>query len=90
MKTYIPARIAVVEKNSFPDKETGQTIEFYTNYVKNSDGEMLQVNSKESFEAFEGKSGVCTIEISPRSNGGGFKLSLRGFSEGEESEPEIH
>jgi len=83
MKAYIVGKIAVVEKNTFPDKETGQTIEFFTNYVKNSNGEMLQVNSKESYEQYEGQSGVLGIEITPRTQGGGFKLSLREFSTGE-------
>jgi len=76
-------KIAIVEHNSFPDREKpGETIEFYTNYLKNSEGEMLQVNSKESYEKFEGKSGVATIEITPRQSGGGYKLSLKEFSEG--------
>jgi len=81
MKLYTKAKIVAVEKNSFPDKENpGRTIEFYTNSLRNSDGEVLAVNSRDSYLEHEGVFGVAAIEITPRSQGGGYKLSLREFT----------
>jgi len=93
MRLYTNAKIVAVETNSAPDKERpGETIEWFTNYLKNSEGGMLKVNSSTSFEEFEGQSGGCSIEVTER-QGGGYKLSLKKFSTTDtfdEPEADIH
>lgn len=82
MKLYIEAKLVAVGKEVSMDKVTGQPIEWYTNLLKSSEGGILEVNSGISFEACEGETGVCAIEVRKR-EGAGYKLSLKEFSTGE-------
>jgi hypothetical protein len=82
MHVYVEATIKDVSKESFPG-QNGETVEFYVNTLKNFEGEKLEVNSKDNtYQIYEGQTGVCKIQISDRDKGG-YKLSLRGFKEGE-------
>jgi len=82
MKLFTEGTIKIVEKNNFSDQE-GKTVEFYTVFLKNEDGEVLEINSgKEDFSNMEGEYGVATINARKR-DGGGYKLSLVAFKKAE-------
>jgi len=81
MKLYANATLRIVEKNSFAD-ENNQTVEFFTNFLKNEDGEVIEVNSKEDYSEHEGKFGVAAIRVRKQDTKG-FKLTLAGFVPGE-------
>jgi len=91
MKLFADVTLKMIELNSFSD-ENGKTVDYYTNYLKNPEGNALVINSKESFEKFEGKTGVAGIEVrEDNEKANRFKLSLKTFiaSEGGEPEKEI-
>jgi len=77
MKLYSECTVKIVEKNNFSDPD-GKTVEFNTNYLKNKEGEVLEINSTKDFSSNEGETGICVIHARKR-EGGGFKLSLREF-----------
>jgi len=90
MKLFTNAVLKIVEKEQFAG-ENGETIEFFKNYLKNPDGEMIVANSKNDFSAQEGEKGVATLLVREREKGG-FKVSLDSFQVGEfeETPGEIH
>jgi len=80
MEVYVEARLKDVSREGFPNKDTGEDVEYYVNTLKTARGAKLEVNSKDGmFAEYEGMEGVATIEIRPREKGG-YKLSLRKFS----------
>jgi len=85
MNLYANVTLRIVEKNNFAD-ENGQNVEFCTNFLKDEDGSVLDVNSKEDFSEHEGKFGVAKIRVRKIENAKGFKLSLQGFTPGEGGE----
>jgi len=90
MKLFTNAVLKIVEKEQFAG-ENGETIEFFKNYLKNPDGEMLIANSKHDYSDLEGEKGVATLLVRDREKGG-FKVSLDAFEKGdfkEEPEKEI-
>lgn len=78
MKMYIEATIVAVSKESFKDN-AGDVVEYFVNFVKNTDGQTIQANSKADFTSCEGKTGVAGIETSLGYEGKNLKYSLREF-----------
>lgn len=78
MRLYTNASVKIVEKNSFTNTEN-QPVEYFTVYLKNDEGEVLEVNSGTDFSDHESKSGVAIIKATKRDSGGGFKLALKEF-----------
>jgi len=78
MKLYTNAGVKIVEHNNFQD-EQGRPVDYYTVYLKNEDGEVLEVNSGTDFTNMEGETGIACINATKRATGGGFKLSLKDF-----------
>jgi len=81
MKLYAEVEIRIVEKNSFKGND-GNTVDYYTIFVKDNEAKVLELTSGKDFTEYEGSKGVAAIEARER-EGGGFKLSLRDFKEGE-------
>jgi len=73
MQLQTNAEIKIVEKNTFPD-EAGNTIGYFTAYLKNDEGEVLKINSKKDLSPFEGQNGVVTVWL--RDQGGKTQLLL--------------
>jgi len=92
MYVYAEAKLAMVEKpEPFKDEE-GRMVEYFINHLKTPEGEVLVVNSKDSYEHIEGKEGVFKLRVRSvndalRVRGGSYsglsKLALAGFVEGE-------
>jgi len=82
MYLYAEATIKIVEKNNFSDQE-GKTVEYFTVFLKNEEGEVIEVNTTTDFTSKEGVKGVAKIRATKR-EGGGHKLSLKEFTEGME------
>lgn len=82
MRLYTNATIKIVEENHFTD-QNGKPVDYFTNYIKSDDNEVLEVNSTTDYSAHEGETGIATINATKRETGGGFKLSLKDFREGE-------
>jgi len=81
MNLFANAEVKIVEKQSFTD-EGGTTVEYFVNYIKNDEGEVLELNSKNDYTEFEGKTGVVKIRARKQETRG-FKLTMVGFVEGD-------
>jgi len=84
MKLFTNATLKIVEAESFAG-ENGETVQFFKNYLKNPEGEMLVANSKRDFSSVEGEKGVATLLVREREKGG-FKVSLDEFAVGDFAE----
>jgi len=88
MRSYIDAKLMASEKKSFKDKTTGETIEYFTNYLRSKDNGVIEANSKEDFSPYEGEEGVAAIESTIKYDGEGsynasLKVKLKAFYKGE-------
>jgi len=85
MKLFTEGTIAIAGPDNF-EGTNGETVSYYKNYLKNSDGEIVEVGSKVDFQDCVGQYGVCELTIRKRDKGG-YSLSLTKFTAGEAVEP---
>jgi len=77
MQLQTHATLKITERNSFKDQE-GKDVEYYANFLKDGEGQVLEIPGTTDFSEHEGRDGVATIRARKR-EGGGFKLSLVDF-----------
>lgn len=80
MRVYAEVKFLASSKNSFTTKD-GEYVEYFENAVKGDSG-IITLNSKANYYECEGKTGVAEIEAAESDTGKGFKLTLKGFTEG--------
>jgi len=83
MKTYVEGELKIVSKQSFAG-ENGETVEYFENYLKDDEDEMLIFNSKKDFTESEGKHGVAVLGV--KKYGKDVKVSFVDFIPGAEME----
>lgn len=82
MILYTNGTIKITEQGEVFKGEDGADVVYFKNYCKNSEGEVIELNSKDNYEQFEGKEGVLKIRARKNETSKGYKLTLAGFSEG--------
>lgn len=85
-KLYVRGTLKITESPAPFQDENGQEVVYFKNYFKTEDGELLELNSKDNYELFEGKTGTATLNARLQQNSKLFKLSMASFEEGEEQE----
>jgi len=88
MIAYTRGTIKISEEAEPFQDENGQEVKYSVNYIKFDDGKVLELNSRDSYNEFEGKEGICKIKIVPQFNAKGYKLTLSGFKTDETSDLE--
>lgn len=92
MKAYVQGTLKIVESPEPFNDSAGKPVIYFINHIKTEDGELLVVNSKDSYEHVEGKEGVFALRVRNvedafRRDGGSYrgltKLALAGFAENE-------
>jgi len=52
MQIFIQGVLKIVEPNSFKDAATGKTVEYYTNYLQDSEGKLSKLGSSTDLSEF--------------------------------------
>jgi len=69
------------QQKSFVDPN-GNTVEYTTNYLKDSaGGKVIEMNSKDNFAELEGKDVVVKLNITPQYEGKGYKVTIAEMRE---------
>lgn len=97
MHLYVEAKLAMVEKPEPFNDENGKPVVYYINHLKTDEGAVLVANSGTDFSEHESKRGVAKLRVRTaddafRQAGGSYKglvkLSLAGFTPGDQASPE--
>jgi len=93
MNLFLKGVLKITESPEPFKDENGVDVSYHINTIKDEEGRVLVVNSKDSYEQFEGKTGIFRLKARPMEDAfkkdgsayrGLLKLSLQGFTETEE------
>lgn len=79
MIAYAKGTIKISEEADPFQDENGQEVKYNVNYIKFDDGRVVELNSRDNFSQYEGKEGICKLNLYPNFNAKGYKVTLAGF-----------
>jgi len=65
MKAYIEGTIKLINKNTFKDAKSGDTVEFNTYFIQGEESQLIQLNSRTDYEKLIDKPAVITLDVTP-------------------------
>jgi len=80
MKVFLEASLEMVAKKTFTNRDTGTVETKYRTYLKDEDGDIINVNCNTNFEVYKGREGVAKLGVYEQGKDGkGYWLSLLEF-----------
>jgi len=79
MIAYARGTIKISEEAEPFKDDKGEEVRYCVNYIKFEDGKVAELNSRDSYTSFEGKEGICKLNVNAQYNAKGYKITLAGF-----------